>query len=394
MRNSTALISGASIAGPALAYWLNRYGFQVTVVERAPELRPGGQAVDFKGATHHKLLEQMGILDEVYAHQTGKTDTVFVDEAGVELATISGDFTGGDVEILRGDLARIMYEKTRDDCEYLFGDSISALTETADGVRVEFDNAAPRDFDFVFGADGIHSRTRSLTFGPEEKFVTNSGHFYCVVGASPWQDRPSGKPARITSFGQNSPGRLATSGGAKAQQMYLFSAPGLEYDRRDIASQRRLVKETFADMGGIVPAMLAEIDSFDDFFLDAIAKVGKLPSLHRGRVALVGDAAYGNTMAGFGTGASLVGAYVLAGELARNAGDHTAAFARYEEIMRKYNKLSEGANAGRFLAPKTARGIRFRNWFLHSRAMKMMERMSENSKTVDLIDYPAAITGA
>ncbi len=207
MRNKTVLISGASIAGPALAYWLSRYGFEVTVVERAPQLRPGGQAVDFTGETHRKVLEQMGILDEIYAHRTGTTDTVFVDADGAQLASMSGDFTGGDVEILRGDLARIMYEKTYQDCEYVFGDSISALTETGDGVWVEFEKGAPHGFDLVFGADGIHSRVRRLAFGPEKEFVKHLGHYYCVAGASPWATKPEGTPERMTAYGYNEPGK-------------------------------------------------------------------------------------------------------------------------------------------------------------------------------------------
>ncbi|MFD4432669.1 FAD-dependent monooxygenase, partial [Nocardia sp. NPDC058497] len=139
MRNQTVLISGAGIAGPALAYWLDRYGFTVTVVERAPALRPGGQAVDFKGRTQLTMLERMGVLDAVRARRTGTTDTVFVDDDGRELVVMSGDFTGGDIEILRGDLAEILHGKTSDSVEYVFGDTITELTETADGMLVRFE---------------------------------------------------------------------------------------------------------------------------------------------------------------------------------------------------------------------------------------------------------------
>lgn len=389
MRNKTVLISGASVAGPALAYWLNRYGFQVTVVEKAPKLRPGGQAVDFTGKTHRLVLERMGILEQVYAHQTGKTDTVFVDGEGKRVAFMSGDFTGGDVEILRGDLARIMYEKTWRDCEYLFGDTITAIDQTDDGVWVEFEHAATRRFDLVFGADGIHSRVRRLTFGPEKEFVQHQGHYYCVAGASPWTGTPAGARERITSYAHNTPGRYAASGGSKAQQMYIFASPEIDYARDDVAAQRRIVKDTFAGMGWRVPEMLAEIDNFDDLYLDAIAKVRKMKSFTEGRVALVGDAGYGNTLAGFGTGAAIVGAYVLAGELACADGDYSTAFPRYDVIMREYSKLSDGANAGRFLCPRTARGLKFRNWFLGSKGMSMMEKMAENSKNLELQDYPA-----
>src|ERR1700729_3827229 len=130
MRDTTVLISGASIAGPALAYWLERYGFRVTVVEKAPALRPGGQAVDFKGRTHRTVLERMGVWEEIRQRRTGRFDTVYVDAAGRQLAVMTGEFTGGDVEILRGDLTEILYERASARCEYRFGDSITALTES------------------------------------------------------------------------------------------------------------------------------------------------------------------------------------------------------------------------------------------------------------------------
>ncbi|WP_225725175.1 MULTISPECIES: FAD-dependent monooxygenase [unclassified Nocardia] len=391
MRNQTVLISGASIAGPALAYWLQRYGFAVTVVERAPELRPGGQAVDFTGETHHDVLRRMGILDDIYAHRTGTTDVVYVDDSGKKLAVMPGEFTGGDVEILRGDLARIMYEKTYRNCEYIFGDSISSLTETDNGVWVEFENGAPREFDLVFGADGIHSRVRRLAFGPEKDYVKHLGHYYCVAGANPWLAQPAGERQRVTSYGYNTPGRVAIGGGSKAQQFYVFAAPELDYPRGDVAAQRQIVKDTFAGMGWQVPRMLAELDGFDDIYLDSVAMVRKMDSYSRGRVALVGDAGYGNTLGGFGTGLAVVGAYIMAGELAVSGGDHVAAFARYDKLMRGYTKMAEQSNAGRFFAPKTARGIKFRNWFLGSKGMDLMVKMAEKQKNIDLPDYPALV---
>ncbi|RSM51474.1 FAD-dependent oxidoreductase, partial [Amycolatopsis sp. WAC 01376] len=171
MTNKTVLISGASIAGPALAFWLSRQGYAVPVVERSRELRSGGQAVDFKGPTHRAVLERMGILDEIERQQTGGLDQTIVDAEGRPLAVLPGEFTGGDVEIRRGDLARILYDRTSPDCEYVFGDSITSLTETPDGVDVTFEREAPRRFDLVFGADGIHSTVRRLAFGPETDYV-------------------------------------------------------------------------------------------------------------------------------------------------------------------------------------------------------------------------------
>lgn len=392
MRNTTVLISGASIAGPALAYWLQRYGFAVTVVERAPELRAGGQAVDFKGATHRTVLERMGVWEEIHRRQTGKTDMVLTDAEGRELAVMSGDFTGGDVEILRGDLAEIFYERTGDRCEYLFGDSVTALRETATGVEVEFENAPARTFDLVVGCDGIHSRVRALAFGPETDYVKHLGYYYCTAGAAGWGHDPNGPRQRNRSLAYSEPGRLAVRGGNKAAHMYMFAADRLSYDRRDEAAQRRVLAEAFAGAGGPVPAMMAELSGLDSFYLDSIGQVRMKGRYTAGRIALVGDSAYGNTLGGFGTGLAVVGAYVLAGELALADGDHTAAFARYDELMKRYAKIAGNSNAGRFLAPRTARGIRMRNWFLGSRMFDLMLKYSDNAANdIELRDYPALV---
>ncbi|MGW0181801.1 FAD-dependent monooxygenase, partial [Nocardia sp. NPDC003345] len=270
MRNRTVLVSGASIAGPSVAYWLDRYGFEVTVVERAAALRPGGQAVDFKGSVQRTVLERMGVYEEVRRRSTGATDMVIMDTEGRERARISGDFTGGDVEILRGDLAQILYGLTARRCTYLFGDSISALRETTDGVEVEFENGPSRRFDLVIGADGIHSRVRRLAFGPEAEFVGHRGYYYAIAGEPPAGERADG-PRREIAYAYSAPGRLAVRGGPKARQMYLFAAAETEFT--DEGAKRRFLMDRFAGMAGAVPEMLAELSEYDDFYLDALARV-------------------------------------------------------------------------------------------------------------------------
>ncbi|WP_040812301.1 FAD-dependent monooxygenase [Nocardia concava] len=391
MRKTTVLISGASVAGPALAYWLERYGFQVTVVEKAPSLRSGGQAVDFTGETHMTVLERMGVLDDIKRRQTGKTDWVLVDESGTEQAVMAGEFLGGDIEILRGDLAQVLYNRTAGKCEYLFGDTVTALQESADGVYVEFQNSPARVFDLVFGCDGIHSRIRKLAFGPEADYVHHDGYYYAIAGASIWADMPEGDRQRARSLGCNIPGRFAMTGGNKAAQFYLFASPELDYSRDDLDQQRAIVAEQFAGMGWEAPRMLAELPYLEGFYLDAIAKV-KMKNFVKGRVALVGDAGHGHTLNGFGTGSAIVGAYVLAGELAMADGDHTVAFARYEEIMKRLLRKADEASPGRFIAPRTARGLRMRNWFVRSRGFKLMVKFGENAKNdIDLKNYPEMV---
>jgi 2-polyprenyl-6-methoxyphenol hydroxylase-like FAD-dependent oxidoreductase len=370
------LISGASIAGPSLAIWLARHGHTVTVVEKAPALRTGGQAIDFKGATHRTVLERMGILDDVLARQTGGADQTVVDATGKPLATIPGEFTGGDIEIRRGDLAAVLYERTKDTCEYVFGDSITSLTDTGSGVHVTFERSAPRTFDLVVGADGIHSNVRRLAFGPERDFVRDLGHYYALANLD-----VEGK-----GLTYNEPGRMVALGGQKAQSFFVFAADGLSYDRYDAEQQKKLVLDAYRGGGWRVPEILAAVPAASDFYLDSISRVD-MAGYAKGRVVLLGDAAYGNTLGGFGSGLAVVGAYVLAGELQR--GGHEAAFRRYTELMRGYAKVNKNANAGRFLAPRTRRGLWLRNrlfrWsFLFGVMVKMTDRFATD---IALPDY-------
>lgn len=395
MKNTTVLISGASIAGPALAYWLSRSGHTVTVVERAPALRGGGQAVDFKGETHRVVLERMGILREVRRRQTGGTDQVIVGADGRRLAVLPGEFTGGDIEILRGDLAALLYERTEGECEYVFGDSITSLTDTADGVHVTFERGAPRTFDLVVGADGIHSNVRRLAFGPESDYVRFLGHYYALAdfgagsGGTGSGGVTDGEPGKM----YNEPGRMAAFGGPKSPAFFVFASERLDYDRYDVERHRRILADAYRGMGWRVPELMARLPEARDLYLDSISRV-EIDHYARGRVVLLGDAAYGNTLGGFGTGLAVVGAYVLAGELAEAGGDHRTAFREYEKAFRGYAKVAGQGGAGPFLAPATWRRIRMRNWIFKRRfLLRAMLRMTDRFATdIELKDYPA-LTG-
>ncbi|NUW35064.1 FAD-dependent monooxygenase [Nonomuraea sp. SMC257] len=344
MKNRTVLISGSSIAGPALAYWLHRHGFVPTIVERAPALRDGGYAVDFRGEAHLTVLRRMGILDAVERAKTGMGSMSYVNAAGKQQAKMPADLFAGDVEILRGDLGRILYDTTKDFTEYVFGDSITSLHEDADGVNVTFERGAPRRFDLVVGADGLHSNTRRLTFGPEERFVKHLG-LYCAIFTT-----ANHLGLDHTGHAYRTAGRLvalySARHNAEAKAVFYFASPLMDLNRRDVARQQEILAEQFTGNGWQSDRLVGEMRRAPDFYFDSVGQV-HMDAWTRGRVALVGDAAYcPSSLSGMGSGLALVGAYVLAGELAAAGGDHRVAFARYEQEMRGYatgcQKMGDG----------------------------------------------------
>ncbi|MEU1420776.1 FAD-dependent monooxygenase [Kitasatospora sp. NPDC005751] len=383
------LISGASIAGPALAYWLGQYGFEPTVVELAPALRGGGQAVDFRGDAHLTVLQRMGLLDELRRIDTGGSPMDFVDRHGRRRLHLPADFAGGEVEVPRGELARLLHRHSLPSTEYVFGDTVTALEETPDGVRVEFRHGSPREFGLVVGADGLHSTVRRLAFGPEQRFVRHLGYY-----AATWQ-LPNYLGLPPGSVGLNVPGRLAAVGAdhrdrTRAGAFFLFASPELPYDRHDQEQQKALLADAFAGLGWEVPRLLESLREAPELYFDSISRAD-VPAWSAGRIALVGDAACGATIGGMGTGTAMVAAYVLAGELARARGDHRTAFARYEDAVRGYAEGCQrgGDRTGPFLAPGTAAGLRLRDKLLGRRWVlnRMLELGRKVSSTIALPDY-------
>ena len=337
------LVSGASIAGPAVAHWLRRFGAEVTVVELTPGLRPGGQAVDARGVAK-EVIRRMGLEPAVRAACTDTAGAYTVDANGKILETYRAEDHGGDgyiaeIEILRGDLSQVLYDDTRDSVEYVFGDRIVDLTQDADGVEVTFAAGGHRRFDLVIGADGLHSSLRGMVFGPRERFVRHLGlvlAYYTVpneFGLDRWliDYQQDGRSAGLR------PVRDAT----RAIAMLSFPAGDFTVDHRDVEGQKRLLRERMAGFGWETERILAHLDDAPDFYLDQVAQV-VMDRWSLGRVALLGDAGYSaSPMSGGGTGLALVGAYLLAGELAASGWDPRAGFTGYAERMRSYVEANQ-----------------------------------------------------
>ena len=363
MRNQDVLISGAGVAGQALAYWLRRFGFTPVVVERAPAPRDGGQAVDVRGAAI-EVARRTGILDAARAARTGTRGMSYVSSTGKRLASVDGAFgviDPEDVEIIRGDLVSILYEAAGSDVEYIFDDSVSSLTEGADGVTVTFERSAPRTFHLVVGADGLHSRVRGLAFGPEARFLRHLGLYLSVftipndLELDHWQliYVTPGKSVTVTS----------ARGNREARAIFFFASGPLDYDYRDRGQQQELLAAAFAGAGWEVPRLLTAMREAPDFYFDSVSQV-RLENWSAGRVALVGDAGYcPSPLSGQGSSLALVGAYVLASELHAADGDYRDAFAGYQRRLRDFverNQQIATGNAKRF-TPTSRRQIWLQN---------------------------------
>lgn len=318
------LISGASIAGPVLAYWLARYGLDVTVVERAPQLRKtGGHAVDlFRPAI--EISAKMDVLPQIEALVTGTSRLTLYRQGArrpvrVDVTKIVAAASDRHVEIMRDDLSEVYYRAGRDHVEYLFGDCITGIS--CDG-QVTFEQGKPRRFDVVVGADGLHSNVRRLTFGADTGRSRFLGGYLAVLSVPKTLAREGESTAHLGA------GRVAMIYTAHplddARALFLFRrTEQLRYHHRDVMRQKRLLRDAVAGMHPQVDVWLGELDRTPSFYFDSITQL-QLDSWSRGRVTLVGDAGYcPGPAVGGSTSIAVLGAYILAGELARSGGDYT-----------------------------------------------------------------------
>jgi 2-polyprenyl-6-methoxyphenol hydroxylase-like FAD-dependent oxidoreductase len=335
----SALIAGASIAGPAIAFWLARCGWSTTVVERAPFLRTGGQNVDLKGAGL-QVIDRMGLEEQVRAAYTGELGLEFVGPHGQVLARFPvGDASGmsltSEVEILRGDLAALLVSATCDSTEYRFGDQITAVRQEDKTAVATFEHAPAKRFDLVVAADGIGSGTRRLVFGNEP--VVRSLGVEATWATIPrtvsdnnwwrWFNAPGGTISlRPDRYGTTRV--LITRTLSRSERR----APS---GRRTADEQRCLLRRTFASAGWEANRVLGALEGVEDLYFEMMGQVFA-PAWSRGPVVLLGDAAYcPSPVSGMGTTLAVGGVYVLAGEIASHA-DLGDGLSEYERIMRPW----------------------------------------------------------
>lgn len=374
------LISGAGIAGPTLAYWLLRYGFTPTLIESAPQLRTGGYLIDFWGLGFD-IAEKMGIIPELLGkgymvEQVKIVDSTGRRAGGFSVSVIKELTHGRYVSLPRGELAACIYRSIENEVETVFGDRIATLSQGPESVRVTFEHAAPREFELVIGADGLHSSVRRQVFGEQKRFEKYLGYGVAAFELPGYRPREE-----LTYVGYSCPGRQVARFAMRDDRtlILLVFAESAGWRRGDgdsawpgdIAAQRRMVHARFDSEGWECPQIMAAMDRCESIYVDRVSQI-HLDRWSSGRVALIGDAAAcPSLLAGQGSALAMLAAYVLAGELRRSRGDHRVAFAAYESRLRSFIQAKQ-KSAGQFastFAPRTALGIWLRN--LATRAMKV-----------------------
>jgi len=358
-KNSSILISGASIAGPALAYWLKRSGFTPTVIERAPQLRAGGYPVDVRHEAV-PIAQRMGIWEHLQHAKTTFSEIAFVNErheriGSINIQAVREAFNLEVVEVWRGDLAKVLYELTKDEVEYCFGDSIQEIKQDEAGVDVTFERGGSRRFGLVVGADGLHSIVRSLVFGDEAHVERYCGYHFGVFTTDNYLGLDEACMQMYTVPGKRV-GLRSTRGNQALVAFFLFKQPTmLRYDSHDLTQHKQLLASIFATEAWEVPRLLERMQTAPDLYFDAVSQI-RMQRWSHGRVALLGDAGYCPALlSGQGSTLAMIGAYILAGELSMALGDHQRAFAQYEQVYRPIvsRVQRQAGTSARFLVPAT-----------------------------------------
>jgi len=367
-KGKNVLVSGASIAGISTAWWLNKLGYRVTVVELAAAPRTGGAAINIQGEALASA-RRMGILEQLKVHRLNLERLEFKNAADETEGAVDmqpgnpqpADGEVSEIEIERVALMEILVNALHNEVEFLFDNRITALAEAADAMQVTFQHGAPRTFDLVFGCDGMHSGVRQLWFGHGAEYAHFLEHYFSLTIVDHLLIAPN--TAQLYSV----PGKGIMLNAYKGKTdivFWFFAAQEIPYDHRDAGQQRRLVAAQFAGQGWRSDELLAEMKGAGISYFDKFCQI-RMPDWTKGRVALVGDAAYcASPAAGIGASLSMMGAAAVADALEKHDGDFAAAFAAYDQGLRPFVEETQ-AMALHLLhhvfIPKTEEDIRRRN---------------------------------
>ncbi|HEX4232311.1 MAG TPA: FAD-binding domain [Bryobacteraceae bacterium] len=389
------LISGAGVAGPTLADWLVQYGFETTIVEKAPKLRTGGYIIDFWGAGFD-VADRMGLMPEIREKGYVVEDVRVVNQSGKPIAgfpakAFARATRGRYVSLPRGDLATSIFGKIEGKVETIFANSIDRIDQTEDGAEVTFEGGEVRKFDLVVGADGLHSRVRELVFGAQSRFEKYLGYKVGAFEAEGYRPRDGLIYVMYTQVGQQIV-RFAMRGD---RTMFLFTFADDRADRNiDTKGQKALLRERFGNSGWECPRILAALDSSDDLYFDRVSQIRMDPKeglWTRGRVTLVGDAAFCvSLLAGQGCALAMVAAYILAGELHRTHGDYAEAFTRYQELFGPFivEKQKAALRFAGMFAPKSQFAMFLRNQIMNLMRIGWVADLAVGRDLADRIALP------
>lgn len=391
MSSQTVLISGIGIAGPTLAFWLRRAGFEPTLLESASGLRSGGYVIDFWGLGYD-IAERMGLIGAIERVGYPMREMRIVDESGRRIAgfgtRVFRELTGGRfVTLGRSDLSRLLFDKVRGLTETIFGDEVVSLQQYSDAVEVQFRNGQTRRFSFVIGADGLHSNVRQLMFGSRDRFETYLGYYVAAFEANGY--RPRDENVYVI---YNQPGRMLGRFALHNDRTLFLFVFAFDSSRADLdaVEQKAILRERFGDGSWECPRILGELDRTESLYFDRVSQI-KMERWSRGRVALVGDAAFCvSLMAGQGAAIAITAAYVMAGELTKASGRHEEAFRNYEALLRGYIG-SKQKGAERFssaLAPRTRWGLFTRNQAIKISAIPGLASLAFGRDIVDKLPLP------
>lgn len=365
LKEKRVLVSGASFAGLSTAYWMNKLGYNVTVVEIAKGLKKGGSPVNIEEDTVG-IVRRMGLYDQIKSNSIITEVMEFknsddVTERSMSLQNSSDQLAKEEYQIERDLLLHIMFEAVKDDVGFIFDDSIVSLKEEDNGVTVAFKGGQNQSFDLVFGCDGIHSAVRKYYFGDEGEFSHFLQAYFSITIVNKLLIREN------TLQMYNEPGKAIMLNAYNNKTdivLCFFSEKEIPYDYRDEAQQRKMILDQFSGPGWRTPELLDEVKGSKTFYFDKLCQI-KMPSWTKGRVALVGDAGYcASPAAGKGGSLAIDGAAALADAFQKCHGNFELAFREYNLRFRPYIEEVQ-ANAAKFglemLVPRTEEAIRERN---------------------------------